>query len=109
MSSSPNPAWVIAPTDTTVLSRAWHSLRGRLVLGTALSVGLVTLSVGLLLQHSVHASIEGNWLRELRDELITLQHLAAELPPARLASGRASEPYSGHYWQVGSGDAGDPI
>ena len=92
-----------------MLERAWRSLRGRLVLGTAVSVGAVTLVVGLLLQYSVHASIEGNWLRELRDELITLQHLATELPPVRLASGRASEPYSGHYWQIGTGMPDDPI
>ena len=92
-----------------MIHKLWYSLRGRLVLGTAVSVGAVTLGVGLLLHHSVHASIEGNWLRELRDELTTLQHLAAELPPARLANGRAAEPYSGHYWQIGSGAAGDPI
>lgn len=92
-----------------MISRAWHSLRGRLVLGTAVSVGIVALVVGLLLHSSVHASIEGNWLRDLRDELVTLQHLAAELPPARLANGRATEPYSGHYWQIGSGRPDDPI
>lgn len=92
-----------------MIGRLWRSLRGRLVLGTAVSVGAVTLVVGLLLHYSVHASIEGNWLRELRDELITLQHLATELPPARLANGRANEPYSGHYWQIGTGTTDDPI
>ena len=73
----------------------WRSLRGRLLLGTAAGVGVVTLLAGLVLQALVHRSVEASWTQALREELVTLQHLANALPLEQLASGRAAEPYSG--------------
>ena len=87
----------------------WRSLRGRLLLGTAAGVGVVTLLAGLVLQALVHRSVEASWTQALREELVTLQHLANALPLEQLASGRAAEPYSGEYWQIGTGLADDPV
>lgn len=89
---------------------ALGSLRARLWLSGAAGIGMAALLAAWLLGAAFERAVMDAFDRRLADDLVTVAGvLARDGEGVRLrrepADGRYARPFSGHYWQVGEGEA----
>ena len=85
-----------------------QSLRLRLLLGTALLVGVVIAALGGLARGLLHEAAQDQWVSGLSNRLESLRAYAGTLDWAEISPGLYAERYSGNYWQVESPAAQSP-
>ncbi len=93
------------------MTRALRSLRGRLLLASVAGIAIASLAAAWLLGAAFERAAVGAFERRLADDLVTVIGVVARDGGGGVrlrrqpADGRYARVFSGHYWQVGEGEA----